>query len=194
MRVIILVNVLLLPGIFAMNLFVCSTQKEHASKFLGVTPDDEPGEIRRAFRKLAIKCHPDLNGGNPEMENRFKILNEAYQTILASVERENKLKTRFYKNPQPIKSGDLRYRLNLDPYEAMRGGEVLVRYMRPRSNGKGNSVEPTVLKISLPRRMEGGSQIRISKYGKPGMFGGDTGDLFIIVYTKQASAAKAGRF
>ena len=64
-----------------MTLLGCASQKEHASKFLGVTPDAGSEEVRRAFRKLAIKCHPDLNGGNPEMENHFKILNEAYQTI-----------------------------------------------------------------------------------------------------------------
>ncbi len=177
-----------------MNLIGCSTQKENASKFLGMTPDAEPGEIRRAFRKLAIKCHPDLNGGNSEMESQFKILNEAYQTILASVERENKLKSQFNEKPHPIKGGDLRYRLNLDSFEVMQGGEVLVRYMRPRSNGKENSVEPTVLKISLPLGMESGRQIRIPGHGEPGMFGGDNGDLFIIVKFRQASASKAGRF
>ena len=127
------------------------------------------------------------------MESQFKILNEAYQTILASVERENKLKTRFYKNPQPIKGGDLRYRLNLDSIDAMRGGEVLVRYLRPRANGKGNSAEPTVLKISLPRGMESGRQIRIPGHGVPGMFGGETGALFVIVNTRPAPVAKAGR-
>ena len=176
-----------------MTSFGCSLQKEHASKFLGVPLDAGPGEVRRAFRKLARKYHPDLNDGNPEMENRFKILNEAYQTVMANIERENKSKFRFIKNLQPIKGGDLRYRLNLDSFEAKRGGEVLVRYLRPRANGKGKSEEPTVLKISLPRGIESGRQIRIPGHGKPGMFGGDTGDLFVIINTRPAPVAKAGK-
>ena len=107
--------------------------------------------------------------------------------------KQEKSKFRFIKNLQPIKGGDLRYRLNLDSFEAKRGGEVLVRYLRPRANGKGKSEEPTVLKISLPRGIESGRQIRIPGHGKPGMFGGDTGDLFVIINTRPAPVAKAGK-
>ncbi|UWQ27180.1 DnaJ domain-containing protein (plasmid) [Leisingera aquaemixtae] len=49
-------------------------------KILGIAPDAEPGEIKRAFRKLARKYHPDINA-SPEAEAMFKDVNEAYEVL-----------------------------------------------------------------------------------------------------------------
>ena len=38
-------------------------------------------KLKRAFRKLAIKYHPDKNPGNKEAEEKFKEINEAYQVL-----------------------------------------------------------------------------------------------------------------
>jgi DnaJ-class molecular chaperone len=43
-------------------------------------------EIKRAFRKKAIECHPDKNAGDKEKETQFKKLNEAY-SILSDPEK-----------------------------------------------------------------------------------------------------------
>ncbi|MDP4176738.1 MAG: molecular chaperone DnaJ [Bacillota bacterium] len=43
----------------------------------GASDDD----IKKAFRKLAIKYHPDKNQGNKEAEEKFKEINEAYQVL-----------------------------------------------------------------------------------------------------------------
>ncbi len=48
---------------------------------LGVSPDASEEEIKRAFRKLALKYHPDRNRGNKEAEEKFKEINEAYQVL-----------------------------------------------------------------------------------------------------------------
>lgn len=38
-------------------------------------------EIKAAFKRLAVKYHPDKNQGDPDMEERFKEINEAYQIL-----------------------------------------------------------------------------------------------------------------
>jgi len=48
---------------------------------LGVKKDATQDEIKKAYRRLARKHHPDLNHGNKESESRFKDINEAYEVL-----------------------------------------------------------------------------------------------------------------
>ncbi|AAK79254.1 molecular chaperone DnaJ [Clostridium acetobutylicum] len=48
---------------------------------LGLEKGASDDEIKKAFRKLAIKYHPDKNRGNKEAEEKFKEINEAYQVL-----------------------------------------------------------------------------------------------------------------
>ena len=48
---------------------------------LGLQKGASEDEIKRDFRKLAIKYHPDKNQGNTEAEAKFKEINEAYQVL-----------------------------------------------------------------------------------------------------------------
>ncbi len=48
---------------------------------LGLQKGASDDEIKRAFRKLAVKYHPDKNKGNKEAEDKFKEINEAYQVL-----------------------------------------------------------------------------------------------------------------
>ncbi len=48
---------------------------------LGVPRDADQGEIKKAFRKLARECHPDVNPEDPECEARFKEAAEAYEVL-----------------------------------------------------------------------------------------------------------------
>ncbi len=50
-------------------------------KILGVSKEASSEEIKKAFRQLARKYHPDVNQGNKESEEKFKEVNEAFQVL-----------------------------------------------------------------------------------------------------------------
>jgi molecular chaperone DnaJ len=50
-------------------------------KILGVSKDSSKDKIKKAYRKLARKWHPDINPGNKDAEQKFKEISEAYDCI-----------------------------------------------------------------------------------------------------------------
>jgi molecular chaperone DnaJ len=55
---------------------------------LGVNKDASEAEIKKAFRKLARKYHPDVNPGNKIAEHKFKEMNEAYEVLSDAKKRQ----------------------------------------------------------------------------------------------------------
>lgn len=56
-------------------------------KILGVERSASDQEIKKAYRKLAMKYHPDRNQGDKQSEDKFKEINEAYQVLSDSTKR-----------------------------------------------------------------------------------------------------------
>ena len=57
-------------------------------KILGISKNATPDEVKKAYRKLARKYHPDVNPGDKEAEKKFKEINEANEVLSNAENRE----------------------------------------------------------------------------------------------------------
>ena len=64
-----------------------ATKKRDYYEVLGVGRDTSEEEIKRAYRKLAVKFHPDKNPDDPHAEEKFKELGEAYDVLMDADKR-----------------------------------------------------------------------------------------------------------
>src|SRR5205807_10037096 len=64
-----------------------ATDKRDYYEVLGVGRTATDEEIKRAYRKLAVKFHPDKNPNDPHAEERFKELGEAYDVLIDADKR-----------------------------------------------------------------------------------------------------------
>lgn len=60
------------------------SKKRDCYEVLGVKRTDDEDSIKKAYRKLAMKFHPDRNQGNKESEEKFKEATEAYEILSSS--------------------------------------------------------------------------------------------------------------
>lgn len=72
---------------------------------LGVTRNAAEDDIKKAYRRLAKKYHPDVNPGNKEAETRFKEINEAYEILSDSQKRQQYDRTGQFPFEQGFEGG-----------------------------------------------------------------------------------------
>jgi len=97
-------------------------------KTLGVSRDASDDEIKKAFRTLARKYHPDVTGGDKDAEDRFKKINEAYE-VLSNPDLRGQYDQFGHVGPQPGFDAGGFGGINLD--------EILGRFADAQTGGAG---------------------------------------------------------
>ncbi|MGQ0680375.1 MAG: DnaJ domain-containing protein [Actinomycetota bacterium] len=165
---------------------------------LGVKAGASPIEIKKAYRALALKHHPDANNGDPRSEERFKQIARAYE-VLSSERTQYDIARR---------TGSTRIRSGRAPGFAKYAGKVPVNiyplYQAPqpgndmnmdvvlthREARRGILVELKCVESGMPVRSvitfippgtSDGHQIRLQGRGGFGLNGGKPGDLTLKV-------------
>ena len=82
-----------------------STARKDYYEALGVVRGADADEIRKAYRKLARKYHPDLNPGDKAAEERFKKVQEAYDILSDENKRKVYDQYGFYSENIPPNGG-----------------------------------------------------------------------------------------
>jgi len=76
------------PRLFLKSHANCNRLQGLFYEILAVSKSATPEKIKKAYRKLARKHHPDLNPGDKEAEAKFKDLNEANEVLSAPQKRQ----------------------------------------------------------------------------------------------------------
>ncbi len=169
---------------------------------LGVQRDASAADLKQAFRRLARELHPDVNGHDPEAEEKFKQAAEAYE-VLSDDDRRHTY-DRF--GHEGLRSGGFPpgggFGSVEDILQAFFGGGGFgfeVRRGPMRGQNLIHTVEISALdamlgvkikipsqegerEIELPAGTQHGTQYALRGHGLPGSGGGPDGDLVIAVH------------
>lgn len=184
-------------------------------KVLGVDKDASKEDIKRAYRKLAQKHHPDANKGDESAEARFKEISEAHAILSNDEKRAEYDQLRKYAGAggNPFfgftPGGGRNVRVNVGDLGDLFGGgggrspfDDLFGF---RSTGpqQGQHLETEVTldfdeavsgatltlqggaRVRVPAGVGDGAKIRVAGKGDPSPDGGPPGDLFVRVRVKE---------
>ncbi len=75
-----------------------TTSKSDYLSILGLSGNFDDDDLKKAFRREARKWHPDLNKNDLNAEERFKLINQAYEFLREPKNRKNSIKDDFTEN------------------------------------------------------------------------------------------------
>jgi DnaJ-class molecular chaperone len=173
---------------------------------LGAGRNASQPEIKKSYRRLARKYHPDVNPRDPSAEERFKQIQEAYKVLSDPEKRKLYDHQGYYRDGQQTAPGD---GFQASGFEPSSFGDILSNLFRGGS-AWGSSARPTRgqdleysieipfldairgtqtripanhrnLRVKIPAGVKTGSRIRLPGKGEAAVFGGAPGDLFLVV-------------
>src|SRR5215210_6893889 len=166
-------------------------------EILGVNRNAQEAEIKKAYRQMALKYHPDKNPGDKESEEKFKEAAEAYE-ILGSAEKRQRYDQFGHAGVNGAGSGG--HHMNMDdifsqfgdifgghnPFESFFGGGQSSGGRRTVNRGSNLRIKvkltlEEVASIQLPPGVAEGMQLTMTGKGNAAERGGVPGDLLIVI-------------
>jgi molecular chaperone DnaJ len=176
---------------------------------LGVSPGADQKTLKRAYRRLARKYHPDQNQGDPAAAERFKKIAEAYQvlsqpelrrrydvfgTAYPVAERPSapvrptqvfsfvagEVVSRVRSRLKRAPGDDLHLDIDLHFIEATRGCRRIIEL--PTREYSRSTVVRRRFEFRVPAGVKDGQSLRWKGRGAPGQSGGPSGDFYMHIH------------
>jgi molecular chaperone DnaJ len=176
-------------------------------KILGVSKNDKPDAVKKAYRKLAKDLHPDKTKGDKKLEDRFKEVSEAYEVLSDDKKRAeyDEMRDAYKSGRFPQGGPQSGYQSGGNFQDIFGGGDpndifstLFSGGRRGPSKGQDLQTETTIsfrdsifgreinLRLSdqtvttrVPAGIKDGAKIKLKGRGAPGQ--GGPGDLFITI-------------
>jgi len=124
-------------------------------EILGVTRESSPDEIKKSYRKLALKYHPDKNPDDAEALEKFKEISAAYEIV------SDPIKRREYDNPSPFGAGFNPFGAGFNPFGNMK------RQAPPKNQPQRGRDLTFKMEVSLATLILGGEETFNISYDNP---------------------------
>jgi len=183
--------------------------KRDCYEVLGVNKSASDKEIKKAYKKLAMKYHPDRNPDNPVAENNFREVKSAYE-IVGDEEKRQQYDDfghgAFDENGQgrqgrggfgqhgggfdDIFGGMFNQRQQQQRYQPQpeKGSDIIATVEITLEEAVEGCVQeiklpnnPDLLQVTIPAGIDEGQRVRVNGKGNPGSLGGGFGDLLVEV-------------
>jgi len=188
-------------------------------KILGVAETASKEDIKKAYRKLAQRFHPDANKGDADAETRFKEISEAHAVLANDEKRAEYDEVRRFAasggerwfGSRPGGGGNVRVNIGdlfgdgvgAGPFEdlfgfgprAERGADaetaVHLTFEEAVSGTMVSLADGT--KVRIPAGVTDGSRIKVAAKGQSGRRGGPAGDLYVRITVAPHPVFELGR-